>query len=260
VLELKTELRLKGLKILKIGGAVITDKSPGVFDRAKMDTIERIAKEVATNPSGLILIHGVGSFGHPYVEKYGLKNGRWNVKGVAETHLACEKLCCMVCSALAKEGLNPAPIHPFTSFRIGNRLEFDANFIAELVDDGFVPVLHGDMVRSFDGYAVLSGDRIAAELAKTFGAEKLGFASDTAIVVDGRIVEEVNNDNVSLVLKKLEKETGKSDVTGGMRGKVLSVLEVARQSEVFIFSGLEPGNVAKFLVGEKVGTKIRLWK
>ncbi|AEA46621.1 isopentenyl phosphate kinase [Archaeoglobus veneficus] len=251
-------MKIDGLRILKIGGALITDKSRGVFDRAKEDVIEKIAKEIATNPEKLILIHGVGSFGHPYVEKYNLKQDRRNVRGVAETHLACERLCCIVCKALAESGLNPAPIHPFSSFRLTDSLEFDAGFIADLVNDGFIPVIHGDMVRSHDGYEVLSGDKIAVELARVFKAEKIGFASDTAIVAGGKIVEEVTAANVDSVLAELNSETSKSDVTGGMRGKVIAILEVARASEVFIFSGLEPGNVAKFLAGEHVGTKIRL--
>jgi len=239
--------------ILKIGGTVITDKAKGVFDKAKTDVIKRIAKEVATNPPD-ILIHGVGSFGHPYVEKHNLIKDKRNIRGVADTHLACERLCSLVCKALADEGLNPIPIHPFTFFRLTDQLEFDSDFIEGLVKEGFIPVIHGDMVIAEDGYEVLSGDRIAAELTRIYNVGRLGFASDTAVIAGGKVVEEINTENINIL------ESGnmnKSDVTGGMKGKIMAILDIARQSEVFIFSGLKHGNVARFLAGENVGTRIR---
>ncbi len=237
--------------ILKIGGTVITNKAKGVFDEVRTDEVNRIAKEVATNPPD-ILVHGVGSFGHPYVEKYSLAKDKKNIRGVADTHLACERLCCLVCKALIGEGLNPIPVHPLTFFRLTDQLEFDATLIEEFVKEGFIPVVHGDMVKAKNGYEVLSGDRIAVELAKTFRARRLGFASDTAVIVKGKVAEEVNVKKVDI----LELETNKSDVTGGMKGKLMSTLD-AGDSEVFIFSGLEHGNVARFLAGESIGTRVR---
>jgi len=249
---------LKKLKILKIGGSVITDKSPGTFDVAKMDEIEKVAKEIASNPENLIIVHGVGSFGHPYVEKYKLKE-RKDLRGVVETHLACKRLNSMLCEALLDAGVNAAPIHPFSAFRVAERLEFDVDFILSLLNNGMLPVIHGDMVynRLKDSFDVVSGDRIVSELAEVLEVERVGFATDTdGILVDGKVVEEVNSENLDEVLKSIGEAGSKSDVTGGMRGKVLSMLQIP--AEVFIFSGLKSGNIIKFLKGERVGTRLKL--
>ncbi len=251
---------MRKLRILKIGGSVITDKSPGTFDVAKRDEIDKVVKEIASNPENLIIVHGVGSFGHPYVEKYKLKE-RKDLRGVVETHLACKRLNSMICEDLLDVGVNAAPIHPFSAFRVAERLEFDVDFILSLLDNGMLPVIHGDMVynRLKDSFDVVSGDRIVSELAEVLEVERVGFATDTdGILVDGEVVDEVNSDNLDEVLKNIGDAGSKSDVTGGMRGKVLSMLQISRKSEVFIFSGLKSGNITKFLKGERVGTRLKL--
>ncbi len=248
--------------VLKLGGALITDKRKGVFDRAREGVIRRIAEEVANAIEGgkvgrLILVHGAGSFGHPYVEKYGVERLEKDVWGVSDTHLACERLCGVVCKALIEAGVPPAPVHPFSCFRVeGNRILFDRSVFAKLIEDGFVPVTHGDVVRGGRGWKVLSGDDIAVELALHFGAERVGFATNTQLVVNGRRVEEFSLSSSELSLEAHEAGRRVSDVTGGMAGKLRKVEKVVRRSEVFIFSGLKRGSVSAFLNGEKVGTKI----
>jgi len=249
---------LRRIKILKIGGSIITDKSPGVFDVALKERIKEVAKEIASNPENLVLVHGVGSFGHPYVEKYRLKE-RKNLRGVIETHLACKRLNTMVCEALLAEGVNATPIHPFSAFRVAEGLEFDADFILSLLDNGMLPVLHGDMVynRLRNSFDVVSGDRIVSEFAEALEVERIGFATDIdGIFVGDELIEEVNDENLSEVLNSLGEAESKSDVTGGMRGKVLSMLRIP--AIVFIFSGLKSGNITKFLKGERVGTRLNL--
>jgi isopentenyl phosphate kinase len=243
--------------ILKIGGSVITDKSHGVFEVAREREIERIAKEIASNPESMILVHGVGSFGHPYVEKYGLREKK-DVRKVLKTHLACKRLNSMVCEALLAEGVNASPIHPFSAFRLKDKLEFDSGFILSLLRNQMLPVIHGDMVYNplKDKFEVLSGDRIVVELAKSFKAKRVGFATDMAgIVVNGEIVEEVNKSNLAKVLESIGESEAKSDVTGGMKGKIELMVGI-KDSEVFIFSGLD-GSIKKFLKGERVGTRLK---
>lgn len=48
-------------RIIKIGGASITDKSE--FECVNLSHIEFIVEQLKTNYRGLILIHGAGSFG-----------------------------------------------------------------------------------------------------------------------------------------------------------------------------------------------------
>ena len=49
-------------RIIKIGGASITDKSQ--FECVKLAHIEFIVEQLKTNYQKLILIHGAGSFGY----------------------------------------------------------------------------------------------------------------------------------------------------------------------------------------------------
>ncbi len=242
--------------ILKIGGAVITDKSVGAVNKAKFDEIERIAKDIAENLNDkLILIHGVGSFGHPHVVKYKLHEVK-DVNGVAVTHLSCVSLNMIVCGYLHQYGLNPVPIHPLSSFKIvDGKLVFDANLIDALLDEGFVPVLHGDMVYNLteQRFEILSGDRIAVELAKVFKPKRVGFATDVeGVIINGKVVDEIDRAEIEGILKEIGNAEGKADVTGGMLGKIKSILEI--ETDVYVFHARD---LDKFLKGEKVGTSIR---
>ncbi|MFP3946609.1 MAG: isopentenyl phosphate kinase [Archaeoglobaceae archaeon] len=250
---MKTEL-----KILKIGGSVITDKSRGFFEKPREEEMTRIAEEIGANPENLIVIHGAGSFGHPYVEKFGR-----NMTASASilTHMACRRLNTLFCNALFESGVKVLPINPFSALRVDEDLEIDEDFIVALIEEGIVPVLHGDMVynRSKKVFEVLSGDRITFELARKLNVNRIGFATDApGVIVDGEVQEEliIEQDLLEFVEETEEAET-KSDVTGGMKGKLKSLLELPPHSEVLIFSGLEEGNILRFLNNEKVGTKIR---
>ena len=242
------------LRILKIGGAVITDKTKGVMNRAKADQIRRIAEEISRMADGLILVHGVGSFGHPHVEKYGLLH-RLHPLGLAETHASCRELNLMICRELMERGVPAISVSPFNAFSV-EKDEFTAPLalIQQLVDDGIVPVLHGDMVAGKGKYKVISGDKIVEMLANGLGAERVGFATDTPLLIDGEVVEELTRDELGRTLGKIGDAGGKSDVTGGMRGKLEAILRI--KCEVAVFQA-KPGAIEKFLRGERIGTIIR---
>ncbi len=60
--------------VLKIGGSVITDKKNELA--ARTQEINRIAQEIQrADLRDLIVVHGGGSFGHPYAQRYRLKEG-----------------------------------------------------------------------------------------------------------------------------------------------------------------------------------------
>ncbi len=237
--------------VLKIGGSVITDKSRGVFERARIEVIDFIVREISENlKDDLILVHGAGSFGHPYVEKFRLKEEK-NPIGVIRTHIACKKLNTIVCNKMLEYGLKPYPIHPLSSFRIREDLIFDKSMISMALEEGFIPVIHGDIVynelnRRFE---VLSGDDIVVSIAKCFEVKRVGFAIDRdGVILDGRVVREINANDVL----RIGDAEGKSDVTGGMRGKVEKIIKAGINA--FVFNAREVG---RFLRGEFVGTLIR---
>ena len=245
------------LKILKLGGALITDKKRGVFNAARIDVIDEICKAISSSKN-LILVHGAGSFGHPYVEKYKLKEIE-NLKGILETHMACKSLNKLVCESLIKNDVIPFPIHPFSSFKVGDKLIFDSDFLNEMIKKGLVPVTHGDFVFNIKNlrFEVLSGDKIVIEFANQLNVDRVGFATDVeGVYVDGKVVEEINRSNIEKFLSKIDTTTKKSDVTGGMRGKILNLLKL-RKVKAYVFKGTFK-NVKRFLNGKDVGTKIIL--
>jgi isopentenyl phosphate kinase len=237
--------------ILKIGGSVITDKTKGVFNKAKLEMIEFVVKAIAENLSySLILVHGVGSFGHPYVEKYKLKEEK-NLEGVIRAHLSCKELNTILCKKMLEYGLKPYPMHPFISFKIvDSKLVFDKDLIENALCEGFIPVLHGDMVYnvSENKFEVLSGDNIVVELAKHFEADRIGFATDVdGVIIDGHVAKVITSKDVD----KIGYAENKSDVTGGMRDKVLKVLRAKIRAYIF-----NARDLSRFLRGEEVGTLI----
>jgi isopentenyl phosphate kinase len=244
----------RSLRILKIGGAVITDKTKGVTNRAKMEEIRRIAEEISRIPDRLILVHGVGSFGHPHVEKYDLLH-RVHPLGLAETHASCRELNLMICRELMARGVPAISVSPFNAFSIENdRFTVPLELIQQLVDNGMVPVLHGDMVAGDGQYRVISGDKIVEMLANGLGADRVGFATDTPLLIEDKVMDELSREELQKILDKIGDAGNKSDVTGGMRGKLEAILRIG--CEVAVFQA-NPGAIEKFLRGERVGTIIR---
>ncbi|WP_457550386.1 isopentenyl phosphate kinase [Archaeoglobus sp.] len=234
--------------VVKIGGSAITDK--GVFKKAKLDVIERVAKDIAeAKPKKLILVHGAGSFGHPFVVKYKLKEEK-NLEGVVKAHMSCKELNTIVCNAMLEVGLKPFPIHPLLTFKLHKgRITFDAEIFEKALDEGFIPVTHGDMVYDVEDkfFKVLSGDDITLELAKVFKAKSVGFATDVeGVYVEGKLADVVTWKD----LDKIGFSKG-VDVTGGMRGKVEKVLRSGVRARVFHVSKLR-----EFLMGKCVGTLV----
>ncbi|MEK7562635.1 MAG: hypothetical protein AAB509_03080 [Patescibacteria group bacterium] len=112
--------------------------------------------------------------------------------------------------------------------------------------------------------AVISADELAALLAKAFSNSKIFFATDIEGVFD-KFPPSINAQPLSFLpkkklkrlLKKMNEQKNQYDVTGGMAGKLKTIL-VLRKKEVVIFNGLKPGNLTKALTGKPVGTRIIL--
>ncbi len=272
------------MMILKLGGSIITEKG------AKTPTInnnnlKRIAKEIknALNyqktskdfNNGLIIVHGAGSFGHPFASDYEIGkpfNGSEDLekkkKGFSLTQSWVKKLNSLVCDVLIEENINSVSIQP-SSFVItrNKRIEFaNLDLINQYLENGFVPVLYGDVVLDFENsikMAVLSGDQIINYLAKKLVPERVILGTD----VDGVFNKNPKKDyNAQLIteltsLKDLASmdTTTNIDVTGGMVGKIKELLELAHigiESEI-INAGCE-NLIEKALCGQKVrGTIIK---
>lgn len=246
--------------ILKLGGSVITDKAAdqGVIREADL---LRIAKEVSGYRGKMIIVHGAGSFGHTYAKKYGLDRG-FDPEGVIVTHESVKELASRVVDALNEYGIRAIAVHPMgcTVCRNGRIESMYLDNIKLMLENDFVPVLHGDVVMDLElGACVLSGDQIVPYLAKELKIARLGLGSAEDGVLDknGKPVPEITPETFEN-FKHYIRGSESTDVTGGMLGKVQELLELSKTSCItsHIFNAGKENNIYRFLDGESIGTKI----
>lgn len=266
----------RNLIIIKLGGSVITDKTKtvGVF---KSKVFKRLAQEIKSAKDkgefNLILIHGAGSFAHPIAKKYRLNEGYLGPKsseGFILTKRGVLALNLLVWQELAKAGLKSATVESSAVIKAaqGKILELDTDFIESLLNKDVIPVLSGDVVVDKKmGFSIISGDQITAFLARSLRAKKVVFISDVDGVFDkdptrykdAKIIPEINTSNYQNILKKM-KTKNPSDVTGEMKGKILSIKKNLRGIKVLIINGLKRGNVLKSLdiySNQELGTALK---
>lgn len=252
------------LIIIKLGGSVITYKDSHV-PKPRIKIIERLAKEILSlHKKGykIILVHGGGSFGHNLAKKYNLNKGLKSTKsliGLTETVQSMSKLNSIVMNLLIRAGLPAVSLtpHSFITQTGGKFEDFDTKTLENILDHGFIPVLYGDgVIDKKLGCSIISGDTITTYLGKKLNAKKVIFLSEVdGILNDTKIIPEVNNTNLKEVLKAIKRKNHE-DVTGEMRGKLLSIKENLAGKDVSIINGLIDGNLTRELLVKCVGTSL----
>lgn len=232
--------------ILKIGGSVLTDK--GGEESLADDFDEVLASVSESAPDDLILVHGAGSFGHPHASRYGIDEDAAVREGGYETHAAVARLNRRVVEALNANGSNALPVHPLSCSWRDGETSVEDEAVRRLRDEDFLPVLHGDVVADArGGVSVLSGDELVVELASE--GERVGMCTSAGGVLD----EEGDRlDRVSSVEKISVLGDDVEDVTGGIRGKLESLLSLPSGGRVF-----GPDEIPGYLGDEEVGTLVR---
>jgi isopentenyl phosphate kinase len=209
----------------------------------------------------MIIVHGAGSFGHTYARKYGLDRS-FDPEGAIVTHESVKKLASIVVDSLNSFGVRAVAVHPMgcTVCRKGRIESMYLDSIKLMLKNGFVPVLHGDVVMDLElGACVLSGDQIVPYLAKELGITRLGLGSaeDGVLDKDGKPLAEITPEKFEN-FKHYIRGSESTDVTGGMLGKVQELLELSKTSCITscIFNAGKADNIHRFLNGESIGTRI----
>lgn len=255
--------------ILKLGGSLLTDKAKKFSIRRKV--LRRVASEIKAAGKRVIIVHGGGSFGHPLASKYRLSEGfreKSQLEGIALTRAAMGKLNQIVVEALVKSGISAVSVQPSASVICsGGRIKsFDTSAVKRFVSLGITPVLYGDVVLDTrQKFCILSGDQIVSHLAEIFKPERVIFAVDVDGIFDknpkkyrdAKLVREINRSNYRKILAG--SEASKGDVTGGIRGKILELFNLAGKGHrCYIVNALEAGRLKKTLLGAGViGTVVR---
>lgn len=269
--SLVLNLKMSELRVLKIGGSVITNKSKE--ETPKPDQMRRISEEVKrSGVSKLVLIHGAGSFGHPQAKKYFESK---DVRDALKTHAAVKRLNGMFLEALSDVGLEVVPVHPMSCavMRGGVLRTMSLEPVRLALTKRVIPVLHGDIcLDELRGFSILSGDEILVHVSAAFKASKAGagvredgvFAKQDSKIYMLREITPSNFEALRPEIEEFERfllsesvataAAEEHDVTGRMLSKVERLLGLATAHSVpsLIFNAEKEGNVLKFLRGEKV--------
>lgn len=190
-------------------------------------------------------------------KRYGLP-GRFDPEGIRVTHSCVARLNSLVVDALARAGADPMPVHPFscTILKDGRIESIQLQTLAEIVRRGLLPVLHGDVAIDLArGAGIVSGDQLVSYLAKALKAEIVAIGTNVdGVIFRERPLERITRDDLPALGDALGEGSG-VDVTGGMRGKLLELLDLADMgTDSLIFNASKEGNISKALLGEHVGT------
>ncbi len=252
------------LVVVKLGGAVITRKRE--VERTRPKVLARLATEIAgAQGCRLIVLHGAGSFGHPGALRFGLARPpsageppARRARGAAIVAAEVRRLHLAVLRALVEAGASPAsvPMATHALNREGALVALDPSPFVAAVGLGQMPVSFGDVVPDDRwGTSILSADTIAVVLARTLHPARVVFVSDVPGVYEGpargrrSVVPEVTDQT----LAELAPARAGPDVTGGIRGKVAAMLEIARAGvDAALISGLSDGALSRALRGESV--------
>ena len=246
--------------ILKLGGSIITEKSSEKA-QIKKAVVQNLAKELKLfiqrfPETKIILLHGAGSFGHPLVFQH---------KGFAEIVCSTRKLANLLTDIFLAKKLPVLPIQASAILTEKNGKTIISNIfqLKQIINSGFIPMMGGDMSLTAKNQAVVvSADKLAVLLAKTFSVSKIFFASDVDGVFekfpptkDAKPITFLSKTNLSRLLKNMDEKNSRRDVTGQMSGKLKAILTLNKK-EIIIFNGLKPGNLTKALTGKPVGTRL----
>jgi isopentenyl phosphate kinase len=177
-----------------------------------------------------------------------------------------EELNKNVVASLISRGVPAISFHP-SDFCITNSGDIATMFTKQIelcLNNSEIPILHGDVVKDEAwGAIILSGDQILSHLAKKFKSD-LSFHLSFLIVgtdVDGVFTKDpkvagAHVRKIGVITPsifddlKLKFTTAQFDVTGGMRKKVETLLELAKIGVKSIIIDIKQKNVLSDLLIE----------
>ncbi len=276
---------MKELVFLKLGGSLITDKTKPYTPL--LDMMDDLALQIVTGLQSqpdlrLVIGHGAGSFGHVAASEYKTRDGYprssplthrerdatednyW--KGYAEVWYQASSLNRYVMEALHKAGLRTIALPPSASVIAsdGQVSVWETTPIRMALAAGMVPVIFGDVV--FDevrGGTILSTENLFSYLVKAMAPDRVLLAGlEEAVWEDfparTRRIEQITPASFEEI-KHGVGASAAADVTGGMEAKVREMLDLVQETpglKIQIFSGTQPGNLVRALLGEILGTEI----
>ena len=247
--------------LIKFGGSAITDKSR--YRTFNAELVRRLCREIKESGERVIVVHGAGSFGHVIAKEHNLNDGfkeRSQIPAVAQVCYDVRDLNSMIIKELNDAGLPAISVPTGSCFMADDRrlIISDASILASMFDKGIMPVMFGDVVMDrVQGFSICSGDQIMELLTKIFHPSKVIFVSDIDGLFDkdpktnpdAKLIETVTNET----LRNIETGSTVADVTGGVRGKMETMLRMcSRGCDCVLVNGTVEGRLLSLLKGEDV--------
>jgi isopentenyl phosphate kinase len=275
---------MRELVIVKFGGSVITTKTERkAMNRRNLDLISNeIGVACKSTDRNFIIVHGGGSYGHPLAKRLGFRYSRQlngdtdtgvgriippakskdALRHFSEIKTTMEELNKKVVTSLLSKDVPAVSFHP-SDFCITNNGSIVSMFTKQIdlcLNNSEIPILHGDVVKDEAcGAIILSGDQILSYLAKEFknnlsflivGTDVDGvFTKDPKVAPSQARRIQVITPSIFNDLK-LKFTNAQFDVTGGMRKKVETLLELAKIGVKSIIIDIKQKNVLRDLLIE----------
>lgn len=247
--------------LIKLGGSVITDKSE--YRKFNRECVSRLCREIKESGESVIIVHGAGSFGHVLAKKYDLNGGYKNpeqIPAVAQVCYDVRELNSMIVKELNETGLPAISVPTGSCFTMDDRrlIIKDESVLKGFYEKGIMPVTFGDVVLDSKlGFAICSGDQLMERLSEIFKPSRVIFVSD----IDGLYDRDPKNHSDAKFIPVVTKESREmietditvADVTGGVRGKMDSMLRMCSEDrDCVLVNGTVEGRLLSLLKGENV--------
>jgi len=270
---------MRKLVIVKFGGSVITTKTERkAINRRNLDLIcNEIGIAFKGSDKNLIIVHGGGSYGHPLAKRFGFRysqisakenkgktttrNSKDVLRHYSKIKTTMEELNRKVVETLLLHETPAISFHP-SDFSVAYEGEICSMFTDQIdlcLDKREIPVLHGDVVKDKTvGTVIVSGDQILSYLAKKYkdiltfvivGTDVDGvYTKDPKIKPDAARLKVITPQLINEL--KLKFTTPDIDVTGGMRKKVETLLELAKDGIDSIIIDIKQRGILSNLIKE----------
>ena len=247
--------------LIKFGGSVITDKSR--YRTFNADIVKRLCREIRDSGERVIVVHGAGSFGHVLAKEHDLNGGFKDVSQIPAVAQVCydmRDLNAMIVRELNDAGLPAVSVPTGSCFMMKGRelIIDDPSVLKSMFEKGIMPVMFGDVVMDSElGFAICSGDQVMERLKEIFDPSRVIFVSDIDGLYDrdpknnrdAKLIEDVDRN----ALNSVETDITVADVTGGVRGKMETMLRMCSEGcDCVLINGTVDGRLLSLLKGEKV--------
>lgn len=268
--------RSHSVVLIKLGGAVITDKS--IPNTVRWDVLRRLIAEVkeamATSDDLFVLSHGAGSFAHVPAAQYGTIDGFRDDQsrlGMAIVQDSAAQLNRIVVSECLQQGIPAVSLCPSNSLLTKNKqaADFFPSVFREYLKQGLTPMAYGDVIVDSEiGCTIWSTDKVLSFFGQKFldgGWKVKRIIHATQVEGVYRNLKQPEQGMFGLITTENKEEVKRSmgvtkgfDVTGGMWHKIEESLQMAKSGvETVILAGDKPGRLLACLQDKEfVGTVI----